>query len=56
MKKSVISAVGSSEISGASRWLAALEAVGARPITSASTARLVKAEERNLRMGYSFYI
>jgi hypothetical protein len=41
MKKSLISAVGSSEIKGASRWLAALEEVAAGPTSNASTTKLI---------------
>jgi hypothetical protein len=43
MKKSVISAVGSKEMSGASRWLAALDARGARP-----TARMLTATSKEM--------
>src|SRR5215207_7414182 len=55
MKKSVMSAVGSMEISGASRWLAACEDAGAVPNNSAIVVRLTTSTLSNLRIRNSFF-
>src|SRR5687767_1638515 len=56
MKKSVMSAVGSMEIKGASRWLAALDEMGAVPTIKAITVTPTTSTLSNLRIGNSLSI
>src|SRR5215468_10486343 len=56
MKKSVMSAGGSSEIRGASRWLAALAAVGPPAPTSPSATAAAHAHETSARASNLFLI